>query len=87
MRGLRCARDDGLRRLCRVFPLEKIYAATDAEGKTVLQELEKIGYVGQQTPGDHPIGAYFEAHIEQGPILEEERSHWRGPGRTGDPLV
>lgn len=55
-----------------VFPLEKIYAATDAEGKTVLQELEKIGYVGQQTPGDHPIGAYFEAHIEQGPILEEE---------------
>ncbi len=55
-----------------VFPLEKIYAATDADGKTVLQELEKIGYVGQQTPGDHPIGAYFEAHIEQGPILEEE---------------
>lgn len=55
-----------------VFPLEKIYAATDAEGKTVLQELEKIGYVGAQTPGDHPIGAYFEAHIEQGPILEEE---------------
>lgn len=55
-----------------VFPLDNIYAATDADGKTVLQELEKIGYVGQQTPGDHPIGAYFEAHIEQGPILEEE---------------
>ncbi|WP_316419724.1 Zn-dependent hydrolase [Klebsiella pneumoniae] len=27
---------------------------------------------GEQTPGDHPIGAYFEAHIEQGPILEDE---------------
>ncbi|WP_342324135.1 Zn-dependent hydrolase [Kosakonia sp. BYX6] len=55
-----------------VFPLEKTYAATDTDGKTVLQELEKIGYVGPQTPGDHPIAAYFEAHIEQGPILEEE---------------
>ncbi|WP_318358132.1 Zn-dependent hydrolase [Enterobacter sp.] len=55
-----------------VLPLEKIYAATDADGKTVKEELEKIGYVGPQTPGDHPIGAYFEAHIEQGPILEDE---------------
>lgn len=55
-----------------VFPLENVYAATDADGKTVRQELEKIGYVGPQTPGDHPIGAYFEAHIEQGPILEDE---------------
>jgi len=55
-----------------VLPLEKIYAATDADGKTVKEELEKIGYIGPQTPGDHPIGAYFEAHIEQGPILEDE---------------
>ncbi|WP_312949862.1 Zn-dependent hydrolase [Superficieibacter sp.] len=55
-----------------VFPLETIYAATDADGKTVHEELEKIGYIGSQTPGDHPIGAYFEAHIEQGPILEDE---------------
>nr|WP_318382678.1 Zn-dependent hydrolase [uncultured Enterobacter sp.] len=55
-----------------VFPLENVYAATDADGKTVKEELEKIGYVGPQTPGDHPIGAYFEAHIEQGPILEDE---------------
>ncbi len=55
-----------------VFPLEKIYAVQDSEGKTVGSELEKIGYVGDQTPGDHPVGAYFEAHIEQGPILEDE---------------
>ncbi len=55
-----------------VFALEKIYAATDVDGKTVREELEKIGYIGSQTPGDHPIGAYFEAHIEQGPILEDE---------------
>ena len=33
--------------------------------------LERIGYVGDQEPGDHPIGAYFETHIEQGPVLED----------------
>ncbi|WP_312212928.1 Zn-dependent hydrolase [Pseudescherichia sp.] len=55
-----------------VLPLEKAYAAKDAEGKTVGEELARIGYVGSQTPGDHPVGAYFEAHIEQGPILEDE---------------
>ncbi len=26
---------------------------------------------GEQEPGDHPIGAYFETHIEQGPVLED----------------
>lgn len=54
-----------------IFSLEHAYAARDADGKTVGDELKKIGYDGPQTPGDHPIGAYFEAHIEQGPILEE----------------
>ncbi|MEC5320112.1 Zn-dependent hydrolase [Brenneria populi subsp. brevivirga] len=55
-----------------IFPLEYAYAAQDAQGKTVKDELEKIGYAGPKTPGDHPIGAYFEAHIEQGPILEDK---------------
>lgn len=55
-----------------VFPLEDIYAVCDSEGKSVGSELEKIGYIGTQTPGDHPVGAYFEAHIEQGPLLEDE---------------
>ncbi|ACS83866.1 Zn-dependent hydrolase [Musicola paradisiaca] len=55
-----------------VFSLEHAYAAVDIDGKTVKDELTKIGYAGPQTPGDRPIGAYFEAHIEQGPILEDE---------------
>ena len=55
-----------------VFALEDIYAVSDCEGKSVGSELETIGYIGTQTPGDHPVGAYFEAHIEQGPILEDE---------------
>ncbi|MBB3119337.1 Zn-dependent hydrolase [Pseudoduganella violacea] len=56
---------------CGAFTLEHAYAAKDTEGKTVGEELERIGYKGEQVPGQHPIGAYFEAHIEQGPVLED----------------
>ncbi|MFT7776688.1 Zn-dependent hydrolase [Roseateles sp.] len=55
----------------KAFTLEHAYAATDTEGKTVKGELERIGYIGDQEPGDHPFGAYFETHIEQGPVLED----------------
>jgi N-carbamoyl-L-amino-acid hydrolase len=56
---------------CGAFSLETAYAARDVEGKSVGDELKRIGYQGEQVPGDHPIGAYFEAHIEQGPVLED----------------
>ncbi len=55
----------------KAFTLEHAYAATDTEGKTVKGELERIGYLGTEVPGQHPIGAYFETHIEQGPVLED----------------
>ena len=55
----------------KAFSLEHAYAATDAQGLTVKQELERIGYLGNEAPGAHPIGSYFEAHIEQGPVLED----------------
>jgi N-carbamoyl-L-amino-acid hydrolase len=53
------------------FTLEHAYAAKDTEGKTVQAELQRIGYIGAEEPGAHPIGTYFEAHIEQGPVLED----------------
>ena len=53
------------------FSLEHAYAATDTAGHTVRDELARIGYVGTEVPGQHPIGAYFETHIEQGPVLED----------------
>ena len=53
------------------FTLDHAYAATDTEGKTVQGELQRIGYVGTEVPGQHPIGCYFETHIEQGPVLED----------------
>lgn len=55
---------------CGAFTLEHAYAASDVDGKTVKDELAQIGYIGEQRCGDHPIGAYYEAHIEQGPVLE-----------------
>ncbi len=56
---------------CGAFSLETAYAAKDVDGKTVREELERIGYLGTEEPGQHPIGGYFEAHIEQGPVLED----------------
>ncbi|MBX7082893.1 MAG: Zn-dependent hydrolase [Nannocystaceae bacterium] len=55
----------------KAFTLEHAYAAKDTEGKSVADELARIGYVGTEEPGAHPIGAYFETHIEQGPVLED----------------
>src|SRR5439155_3616315 len=55
----------------KAFTLEHAYAAKDTEGKSVKDELARIGYVGPEEPGAHPIGCYFETHIEQGPVLED----------------
>jgi N-carbamoyl-L-amino-acid hydrolase len=45
----------------------------DRAGVTFRQALEAIGYRGEQRCGDHPLSAFFELHIEQGPVLEAER--------------
>ncbi len=55
----------------KAFTLEHAYAAKDTEGKSVQEELQRIGYIGDEEPGAHPIGCYFETHIEQGPVLED----------------
>lgn len=56
---------------CGAFTLEHALAATDVDGMTVGDELRRIGYAGELEPGGRPVGAYFEAHIEQGPVLED----------------
>ena len=55
----------------KAFSLEHAYAAKDVDGKSVGEELKRIGYIGDEVPGEHPMGAYFETHIEQGPVLED----------------
>jgi len=47
-------------------------ATRDAQGRSVKDELERIGYRGDAPCRPRPIAAYLEAHIEQGPILESE---------------
>ena len=47
-------------------------ARTDADGVTLDAALEEIGYRGAEPCGRHPLSAFFELHIEQGPILEAE---------------
>ncbi len=55
-----------------VYTKEFAYARVDSEGKTLGDELERIGYKGSEPLGGRPIHAFFELHIEPGPILEDE---------------
>ncbi|MFQ5520413.1 MAG: hydantoinase/carbamoylase family amidase, partial [Candidatus Methylomirabilia bacterium] len=52
--------------------LEDAYNARDKNGIRLVDELERIGYLGSEPCVARPIRAYLELHIEQGPHLEEE---------------
>src|SRR5438874_645431 len=54
-----------------VFDLAYGLARPDnVTGVTLGSELERIGFAGPEPVGGRPVAAYFEAHIEQGPIPE-----------------
>ena len=55
-----------------VFTLEHLLAQRDVDGVTFGDALRRIGYAGSAQVGGRALDAYFEAHIEQGPILERE---------------
>ncbi len=48
------------------------YGREDADGKKFGDELVRIGWKGDEKVGDRKMHAFFELHIEQGPILEAE---------------
>ena len=48
------------------------YAKTDAAGFAFGDELKRIGWRGEEPVGERKMHAFFELHIEQGPILEAE---------------
>ncbi|HVL20570.1 MAG TPA: Zn-dependent hydrolase [Amaricoccus sp.] len=56
-----------------VIELDYAYGRTDLDGKRFGDELERIGWKGDEPVGGRRMHAYFELHIEQGPILEAER--------------
>ncbi len=53
--------------------LNEAYAAVDKDGVAVGDELRRIGYLGATKPGALKPHAFLELHIEQGPILDEEK--------------
>ncbi len=55
-----------------VYDLDYGLSRADQDGKTMGEELARIGYAGPEPVGGRDVHAFFEAHIEQGPILEEE---------------
>jgi N-carbamoyl-L-amino-acid hydrolase len=55
-----------------VFDRDFAYTREDRDGTKFGEELERIDYRGKTKCGDHELGAYFELHIEQGPVLEAE---------------
>jgi N-carbamoyl-L-amino-acid hydrolase len=72
-----------------------VYARTDRNGKTQGEELARIGYKGPVPAKKWPTRAYFEYHIEQGPMLERQKKtigaprgilclHWYDVYLTGE---
>jgi N-carbamoyl-L-amino-acid hydrolase len=55
-----------------VHDLDWAYDRRDAKGLRFGDELERVGWKGPETVGARQMHAYFELHIEQGPILEAE---------------
>lgn len=55
-----------------IYDRDWAFALTDGAGLTLGGELQRIGYRGPEPVGGRPVRAYFELHIEQGPILEDE---------------
>ncbi|MCW8085974.1 Zn-dependent hydrolase [Sabulicella glaciei] len=55
-----------------VYDEAKVNALTDVDGVSVGAALDSIGYRGPHPAKPFPVDAYFELHIEQGPILERE---------------
>lgn len=54
------------------FTSEDILSRKDADGITVAEALDAIGYRGTSPVGAQKLGCFVELHIEQGPILEAE---------------
>lgn len=56
-----------------LFTEDEVLAKTDPAGAVFGEELRRIGWQGKADPAElQSLGAYFELHIEQGPLLEQE---------------
>ncbi len=55
-----------------VSTLEEVGSLRAFDGPLYGDELDRVGFAGDEEPGSVPAAAYFELHIEQGPVLERE---------------
>lgn len=53
-----------------MVPLEDALNMREKDGMSVRDGLARMGYLGEMAINSYPVKAYFEAHIEQGPVLE-----------------
>jgi beta-ureidopropionase / N-carbamoyl-L-amino-acid hydrolase len=53
------------------LPLHAAYALTDRAGRSVRQELDRLGIAVGSGVSRQPVKAALEVHIEQGPVLEQ----------------
>ena len=56
----------------KIIDEDAVLNGVDPDGLRFADELERIGYAGTMPLGSLAMKAYFETHIEQGPILEDE---------------
>ena len=54
------------------FRADELLARKDVDGKELGKSLTEIGYAGTDSVSPNEHAAYFEIHIEQGPILQDE---------------
>jgi N-carbamoyl-L-amino-acid hydrolase len=54
------------------FEAEWVYQLKDKDGLTYIDELKRIGYLGEKSNRFEKAKAYFEPHIEQGPVLDNQ---------------
>lgn len=56
-----------------LLPIEAFHAERTIDGTTVIEDLKRQGFLGDHaTCRTYPFDSFFEAHIEQGPVLERE---------------
>lgn len=55
------------------YPLDWVHQRPSEDGTTFGAELRRIGYLGEDAVGSRELDAYFELHIEQGPLLDAEK--------------
>ena len=57
-----------------IHNIENIHQIKDSKGISLIDELKRIEYLGKTHCKPRSIGAFIETHIEQGPILEKNKS-------------